>query len=212
MNTAISFGVGGLALLAGYVAYQWTVKKAAYLPPYLKWGTLSGIAALSGCSCYRLLQCPLQDLALVKLVIAGVILGAAAITDGMTHRIPNPLVLSGLVGRLLFLVPDRLADRDMFLVETFAAGLAFFVFLLSGLLLAILTKRGIGMGDVKLLAVLAAWLGLEGTFYSLMFGMFFCMLAAVFMLLLRKMTLKDSLPFGPFLYLGYITAMLLYLF
>lgn len=212
MSVGISFGAGGMALLSGYVAYRYAGGKASVLPSYLKWGVLLGIAALCGCSCYRLQQYPLQGTTLTKLVIAGIFLESAAIIDGMMHRIPNPLVLAGVLGRILFFLPEWLTNRDMFRMEVLAAVVALFIFFLAGLLLAVLTKRGFGMGDVKLIGALGAWLGLAGTFYTVLFGMFFCMLAGLGMLLLRKMTLKDVLPFGPFLYLGYITAMLLYLF
>jgi leader peptidase (prepilin peptidase)/N-methyltransferase len=64
-------------------------------------------------------------------------------------------------------------------------------------------QAGLGMGDVKLLAVIGGWLGIEALLPTVMMasvsGAVFSLL---FLLLKRGATLKTAIPFGPFLILG----------
>lgn len=70
------------------------------------------------------------------------------------------------------------------------------------LLLALLSKGGIGGGDIKLMAVLGLWLGYRNILAALFFTFLIGGLFSVFLLLLKKKRRKDRIPFGPFLCLG----------
>jgi len=62
------------------------------------------------------------------------------------------------------------------------------------------TKReGMGMGDVKLLAMLGAFLGWKSLIFILFFSSFFGALVGVIIILLKKGNMKYAIPYGPFL-------------
>lgn len=86
-------------------------------------------------------------------------------------------------------------------VDAVAGSLIGFLFLL---LLAILSKGGIGGGDIKLMGVLGLVLGFQGAFYTLMIASVFGLIAAITGLLMKKFTRKTAIPFGPYLALGAI--------
>ena len=68
--------------------------------------------------------------------------------------------------------------------------------------------QGLGLGDVKLLAASAVWIGIAGVPLQLMVASLTALSAAgVLKLSGRSMTRQTSLPFGPFLALGLLIAL-----
>lgn len=64
----------------------------------------------------------------------------------------------------------------------------------------LLTKReGMGGGDIKLLAMLGAFLGWKSLFYILFVSSFLGALVGVALMFLEKKDMKYAVPFGPFL-------------
>lgn len=77
------------------------------------------------------------------------------------------------------------------------------------LLIALVSRGGMGLGDVKLFAVLGWVLGLANTFIALLAGAMAGTLVGALMLALKLLKRKQPMPFGPFLVVG---AMLAYVF
>jgi leader peptidase (prepilin peptidase)/N-methyltransferase len=120
----------------------------------------------------------------------------------LDHRIiPNKLVLVGAVAApaiVLLVAPADLAERVI------AAGAAGGFFLLA----ALAYPRGMGMGDVKLAAVLGLFLGRAvgpAVFIALLSGT----LVGIAVIARKGATegRKTAVPFGPFLALGAICAL-----
>lgn len=72
------------------------------------------------------------------------------------------------------------------------------------LLLSVLTKGGIGVGDALILIVTGIYLGLEKNLELFLFGLFLCSMWSLGLLVLRKKSRKDSIPFVPFLLAAYM--------
>ncbi|MBI4776170.1 MAG: prepilin peptidase [Deltaproteobacteria bacterium] len=79
----------------------------------------------------------------------------------------------------------------------------------GGLLLAVvigyylLTKReGMGLGDVKLLAMIGAFLGWKGVLFTLFSSSVVGALSGMAVMVVKKGDMKLAIPFGPFLSLG----------
>lgn len=70
------------------------------------------------------------------------------------------------------------------------------------LLIAIISRGGIGWGDVKLAALIGLATGFPLVFVALIMGAIIGGLVAVFMLIARKRGRKETIPFGPFLSLA----------
>ncbi len=124
-----------------------------------------------------------------------------AIIDIETHRLPDRLVGPGAVGATVLLVAAALADgRWAALLRAVEAG---FVVAALGVLLAAVGPYG--LGDVKLGALLAGYLGWSGwisVFYGITAGFVLGALAALPLLISRRATMRSALPFGPALIAG----------
>ena len=78
----------------------------------------------------------------------------------------------------------------------------------SLLVLALVYPAGLGMGDVKLAAFLGAWLAWDGLL-ALVLGSFAAFIPALGIIVVRgRAARKVALPFGPFLALGGVIALL----
>ena len=82
------------------------------------------------------------------------------------------------------------------------------LWLVAELYMLLRRKEGMGMGDVKLLAMTGALLGWEGAVFTIWIGASLGAVLGVILLLLRGHKLSHQLPFGPYL----ATGTLLYLF
>lgn len=84
-------------------------------------------------------------------IFVGLLLTLACLTDWRTRRIPNVLTLSAAAGAVLF----HLITGGLPAVGWSLAGLI----LGAALFFPMFALRGMGAGDVKLLAAVGAWLG-----------------------------------------------------
>jgi leader peptidase (prepilin peptidase)/N-methyltransferase len=66
--------------------------------------------------------------------------------------------------------------------------------------------QGMGLGDVKLLAMIAAFLGFSATLVALFVGVMAAMVYALVLLAMRRATAQSKLPFGSFLSVGGLFA------
>ena len=63
-------------------------------------------------------------------------------------------------------------------------------------------RQGLGMGDVKMMAMVGAFLGYYLAFVTIFFGSFLGLLLGIYLILFRKMNLQTKLAFGVFLGIG----------
>lgn len=69
-------------------------------------------------------------------------------------------------------------------------------------------KEGMGGGDIKLLAMIGAFLGWQATILTLVLGAFAGTFIGIAMIIFRGKNFKYAIPFGPFLSLGAFCALL----
>jgi leader peptidase (prepilin peptidase) / N-methyltransferase len=128
-------------------------------------------------------------------------LAAITLTDLERRIIPNKILIAGAVAGLAIAAatdPSGLPERG---IAALAAG---------GLLLliALAYPRGMGMGDVKLAAVMGLYLG-SSVAVALAVGVFTGALVEMGVMLHRGSgARKLAVPFGPFLALGGVVALL----
>lgn len=70
----------------------------------------------------------------------------------------------------------------------------------------ILGREALGLGDVKLMAGTAAWLGWKGAWVTLLAGSVLGTIISLTLIFSGKITRKSSVPFGPFLSIGALGA------
>ena len=73
---------------------------------------------------------------------------------------------------------------------------------------AIFKKEAMGGGDVKLAAMIGAFLGWRYIIISLFFGFFLGALTGIFLIIAKIKSREDMVPFGPFIVLGSLITLL----
>lgn len=76
------------------------------------------------------------------------------------------------------------------------------------LLVAIVSRGGMGGGDIKLAGAIGLYIGWQQTLLMLFISFLFGSIFGLLKILIEKKTLKEAIPFGPFLAIGGIIAML----
>ena len=108
----------------------------------------------------------------------------AAVSDCRTRRIPNWLVLSGALYGVIYntVLPPTPHDNILFPLAGLALGLLLF--------LPLYLVRAMGAGDVKLLAMIGAFLGPGDTFYAALATMIVGGVLAILFVLARGTALR----------------------
>lgn len=194
------------------LAAVWLVQKKTGLKPekQTQWAAALLLAAAGGiASGYMLvLRAGTYPPNLLRLVLLGTLLTAAAYIDALSHKIPNWIVLcTAAVFAGCTVLDFVLSGTDavpMALNSVLAAAVFFVVFFLVRLA----SRGGVGYGDIKMITAAALILGIYGTFSFLLVSHVLAAVAAIALLVSKKATRKDGLPFGPFFYLGYLVTIL----
>ncbi|MGV9774241.1 prepilin peptidase [Streptosporangium sp. NPDC003464] len=134
---------------------------------------------------------------------------ALVFVDAAVHRLPDRLTLAAYLGTAALLtVTAVLAGRFDDLFRAGLGGLALAAFYLA---LFLVNPAGMGLGDVKLAAVLGTALGWAG-WETLVAGAFLGFVAGglygVALMVLRRAGRKSEIPFGPFMVAGAFAALL----
>lgn len=143
----------------------------------------------------------------VRLLTALVCVGAAAAVDLFLRRIPNLCSLILLAVTAVCTGADLLLKGEtMALISTLLGGLG----LLACLSLCRLISRGgIGIGDIKLVSTVGLTLGLYGGLAVLLYAQVAAVLAALALLITKRAGWKDSMPFAPCLWVGLLLCLIL---
>lgn len=179
--------------ILGITAKQWTAAAVG--------------AVLTGFACFKAPGFCADSIQTAKAIVCCELVMSAAIIDFFTKKIPNKLNLTLYIAGVLLLAAEFIFNRGNFPLRLEAsligAGVGFgFLFIMS-----LVTKGGMGMGDVKLIGGVGLAFGIAAVIYSLMYGMVICLLAAVVMLITGRKKMKDKIPFCPFFYLGMVLAL-----
>lgn len=134
----------------------------------------------------------------VELILVWLFLSALVAITGidLEHQlIPDRITLPGIVlGFLANLLTHQVSWTDS-LIGIFVGGATFFVIIL-------VSGGGMGGGDMKLGAMIGAFLGWRLTVLTIFFAVFLGGAIATGLLLTGVRRRKDPVPFGPFLALG----------
>jgi leader peptidase (prepilin peptidase)/N-methyltransferase len=146
-----------------------------------------------------------STVALVFAALLGVVLG---LIDVAVHRLPDRLVGTALAGTVIvFGVATATGVPYSRLLIAAACGIA------TGAFYTVLVfVGGMGLGDAKLavlIGLVTGWFGVRATVLAVFAGILYGGLGAVVMVALRRAGRGDHLPYGPFMLLGALTAILL---
>ena len=148
-------------------------------------------------------------LSIVKMTVAMCILSCIVITDMELMIIPNACSICMVVCRVFISIVEFICIKDEALAWALNSVFAMLISLILLVIVSLLTRGGLGMGDVKLFSSLGFMCGIRAVYFSVMFAFIFCAVASTVFLVMKKKSLKDSLPLGPFIWLGYGVTVLL---
>ena len=121
------------------------------------------------------------------------------------HQIlPNVITLPGIVAGILFNVLGAGPGWVESIVG--AAVGAGGLYLIAEIYYRVRHEEGLGMGDVKMLGMIGAFLGWKLVLLTLVLSSFLGSIVGVFVLISRKESLKYAMPFGTFLAVGAFVA------
>lgn len=143
----------------------------------------------------------------VKLCLLLALLAAVSLIDYVKKIIPNILVFSVMGFRLLWLIPEYLTKKNDFYATLWMDGIGFAVCFGILLLAALLSRRSIGMGDVKLFGAIGMTLGIIGAYNTLFYSMLCALAAALYIVLVKKKGRKYKIPFAPAVLAGYLCVL-----
>ena len=146
--------------------------------------------------------------ALLALVATGVVLSIVDLTE---HRLPNAVVLPTVaIVAVLLVLASALTGEWLRLAWALAGGAGMFLLYFT---LALISPAGMGMGDVKFAAPLGlalGWFGWNVWVVGLAAGFIIGGVVSLIALLLRRVTLRGSIPFGPSMLAGALVAILVF--
>ena len=157
----------------------------------------------------------------IGLAALGFFLLGLAVLDFQTGLLPNEFTIGGLCVGLFFAATESFfvpsvrvktffTPEEVFIARHFGAALAGWLLLWAiGAVYSIARKRrGMGGGDVKMLAMIGAFLGFGQGLLALFLGIAFAAAAAVLLLARRRATATTRLPFGTYLAAGGLVSAL----
>jgi len=133
----------------------------------------------------------------------------ASVADLKKRIIPNKLVLTMLIVWSMAIIPNLYinSSKAVLILTDSVLGFAF-----SGglfMLVYVISKKGLGGGDVKFMAAAGLYLGFDGAISSVFIGTVIAALTGGLLIILKKIGRKDPIPLVPFLYAGIMTTVLL---
>ncbi len=212
MDETLAIAVAGLLGLGwGFasdrIAARWPAHEDGSIRPidWRTWLVVVAGALAFGATVARFGSQPDELLVIGVYVIALILLFA---TDLDQRLLPNvitfPLIAFALLAYATGSGPFVHSPEDL----VWAAGAAVVVPLGLFLLAKPFGEGAIGEGDLKLLVSVGLLAGAENLFYGLISGALLAGVVVAILVLIRRLTLKSFVPYGPFLIAGTLWAIL----
>jgi leader peptidase (prepilin peptidase) / N-methyltransferase len=141
-------------------------------------------------------------LLIVRLVLAWAMI-ALFVIDYQHQILPNVITIPGIVVGIL---ANILAGPGWIASVVGAVVGAGSLYAIAEIYYRVRHEEGLGMGDVKMLGMIGAFLGWKLVLLTLVISSFLGSIVGVFVLVSRKESLKYAMPFGTFLAVGALVA------
>jgi len=146
---------------------------------------------------------PIGPLLVPRLVLVSILIALFMID--LEHQIlPNSITLPGILAGLMFSTFAPPGERDALIGALAGAGV---LYLIAAAYYLWRREEGMGMGDVKMLAMIGAFLGWKAVLVTLVVASFSGAGVGMAMMTVQKGGMKYALPFGTFLALGALVSM-----
>jgi leader peptidase (prepilin peptidase)/N-methyltransferase len=149
----------------------------------------------------------------IKLILTYALI-VVSVVDWEFYIIPNEITYAGFVMGLIFAVisPQHLGmhhSGQALLYSLFGACIgAGSLWLIGWIAKVFMKKEAMGLGDVKLMGMVGAWLGWKAAIGSIMLASVLGAVIGICFVMMRKLYLESRLAFGPFLSIGVFVFMM----
>lgn len=147
---------------------------------------------------------PVGPLLFSRLILVAILVALFGID--LEHQIlPNVITLPGIVIGLMFSFVAPPGWRDALIGTILGGGV---LYAIAAAYYAVRREEGLGMGDVKMLAMIGAFLGWKAVLVTLVLSSFSGAAIGMALIAAQRGGMKLALPFGTFLAVGAVAAML----
>ena len=130
-------------------------------------------------------------------------------TDLWEHKVPNRIILISLLLWAITAGVGFISNMQYMLGLVVEYGIGFLFCALSFGLCYIISRGKLGAGDVKLALLMGLCLPAGYVTAAILYGCLAAAVVSIALLLMKKITRKDFIPFVPFLYAGLIIRYLM---
>lgn len=143
-----------------------------------------------------------------KIVFIYLATSVIAITDIKLRIIPNIVTLILLIGGVIFHLTDIILNNQTDIISQILIYnvLASILVVIILWVLSLVTRNGMGFGDIKYLGALCFTGGITLLLVSLSVSLICSLVVGVTYVARKKKKMKDTIPFGPFILLGVVAC------
>jgi len=171
-------------------------------PISIQYPLIEGITALGSLSLFMKFGPSLNFFIYFAFVAALIVI---TVIDLYHQIIPDVISLPGIgAGLLASLVLPQFTFFDSLIGALLGGGS---LFLVATLYQWLFKREGMGGGDVKLLAMIGAFLGWKAVILTILLGSLVGSITGIIIMVLKGKDFKYAIPFGPFLSLGAVIAL-----
>lgn len=150
-----------------------------------------------------------HEINIAKITLALIVLAIVFVTDIDLMIIPNHLSGVLIIGRVITIILEFIFHADIAMGALINSVITLVLTIAILLILALITRGGIGMGDVKLFGTLGFLLGGRAVVSTIILSLVVGALYSTILLISKKKSLKDVMPLGPFALYGLGITLLL---
>ena len=133
----------------------------------------------------------------------------AAFIDFKYKIVPNKLILAMLCAWVIVLIPQFLLKTNEIIDVFISSLIGFVVASIIFLTVYFISRKGLGGGDVKFMAVSGLYLGANMLLTSVLIGAILCSITCMALVDAKKINKNDSIALIPFLYIGFVIVIFL---
>lgn len=142
------------------------------------------------------------------LILLSALLGIGKI-DKKHKIIPNAILMTLLMIRIMLIAGEIFVDGSDLIVVLLSSALGVVYGTVVFLVIRLFSKESIGMGDIKLFAVIGLYIGSTAILPALFVASLLALIYGVVMIARKAISKKDTMSFGPFIAAGTIVVMVL---
>ncbi len=205
--------LGAIGVLISLIFFYWTsantrIKILQSNDPFLRFNPFI-MGTLVFISLFLAEKYTTEKIDILKIFIVLLGCGIAAIWDRAKKIIPNKLIIVMIVIRVVIFIFEFIFRNTVIfqIIINSLLGLGISFLLLS--IFSILSKGGLGMGDVKLISTIGFYCGTYLVFNSVFISLVLCTIISVISILVKKRKIKDKVAFGPYIFIGVVVSVMI---